>query len=47
MTSIAQTDDGVGIEYDVVGTGPLTLFSLHGWGNEAGFWHHSSMNTWT
>src|SRR5256885_16005369 len=38
MTSIARTDDGIGIEYEVAGDGPLTLLLLHGWGNEAGFW---------
>jgi non-heme chloroperoxidase len=40
VTSIARTDDGVGIEYEVFGIGPLTLFFQHGWGNAADFWDH-------
>jgi non-heme chloroperoxidase len=34
----AQTDDGVAIEYEVYGSGSLTLLFLHGWGNAASFW---------
>ena len=40
MTSVAHTDDGIAIEYEVAGSGPLTLLFLHGWGNAADFWDH-------
>ena len=35
---LARTDDGVAIEYEVYGSGSLTLLFLHGWGNAASFW---------
>ncbi len=38
MTQHVRTDDGVTIEYDVLGSGPLTLLFLHGWGNAANSW---------
>ena len=34
------TDDGVRIEYEVHGSGPLPILFLHGWGNAASFWRH-------
>jgi pimeloyl-ACP methyl ester carboxylesterase len=40
MKRTALTDDGVRIEYEVYGSGPLTLFFQHGWGNAADFWEH-------
>lgn len=40
MTSFVRTDDGIDIEYEVFGAGPLTLFFQHGWGNAADFWDH-------
>ena len=40
MALLALTDDGIRIEYESFGTGPLTLFFLHGWGNAADFWDH-------
>jgi non-heme chloroperoxidase len=40
MKRTAKTDDGVQIEYEVYGSGPLTLFFQHGWGNAADFWDH-------
>jgi pimeloyl-ACP methyl ester carboxylesterase len=39
MTQTVRTDDGIAIEYDVYGHGPLTLLFLHGWGNAASAWH--------
>jgi pimeloyl-ACP methyl ester carboxylesterase len=39
MTEHIRTDDGVTIEYEVSGSGPLTLLFLHGWGNAASGWH--------
>jgi pimeloyl-ACP methyl ester carboxylesterase len=36
--ALAKTDDGVAIEYEVYGSGSLTLLFLHGWGNAASFW---------
>ena len=38
MTQTIRTDDGVAIEYNVYGSGPLTLLFLHGWGNAASSW---------
>ena len=38
MTQNIRTDDGVTIEYEVYGSGPLTLLFLHGWGNAANSW---------
>ena len=38
MTQNIRTDDGVTIEYEVYGSGPLTLLFLHGWGNAASSW---------
>ncbi len=38
MTQHIRTDDGVAIEYEAYGSGPLTLLFLHGWGNAANFW---------
>jgi pimeloyl-ACP methyl ester carboxylesterase len=38
MTRHVRTDDGVAIEFNVYGSGPLTLFFLHGWGNAASAW---------
>lgn len=35
-----RTDDGVRIEYEVYGSGPLTILFLHGWGNASSFWRH-------
>lgn len=40
MKQTVRTDDGVDIEYEVYGLGPLTLFFQHGWGNAADFWDH-------
>jgi 3-oxoadipate enol-lactonase len=34
----ALTDDGVNIEYQIFGSGPLAVFFQHGWGNAASFW---------
>jgi pimeloyl-ACP methyl ester carboxylesterase len=38
MMKTVNTDDGVAIEYEVYGRGPLTLLFLHGWGNAASSW---------
>lgn len=38
MSQVVLTDDGVPIEYQVYGHGPLTLLFLHGWGNAASAW---------
>jgi len=38
MTQTVRTDDGVAIEYEVYGSGPLALLFLHGWGNAANAW---------
>jgi pimeloyl-ACP methyl ester carboxylesterase len=38
MTRNVRTDDGVTIEYNVHGSGRLTLLFLHGWGNAANSW---------
>jgi pimeloyl-ACP methyl ester carboxylesterase len=38
MTQTVQTDDGIAIEFNVYGSGPLTLVFLHGWGNAASAW---------
>ena len=38
MTQHVRTDDGVTLEYNVHGSGPLTLLFLHGWGNAADSW---------
>jgi pimeloyl-ACP methyl ester carboxylesterase len=38
MTRNIRTDDGVTIEYNVHGSGRLTLLFLHGWGNAANSW---------
>ncbi len=38
MTQNIRTDDGVTIEYNVYGSGPLTSLFLHGWGNAADSW---------
>jgi hypothetical protein len=38
MTRTVDTDDGIAIEYEVYGTGQLTLLFLHGWGNAASAW---------
>jgi pimeloyl-ACP methyl ester carboxylesterase len=38
MTQTVRTDDGVAIEFNTYGSGPLTLFFLHGWGNAASSW---------
>lgn len=38
MMNTVTTDDGVAIEYQVYGRGPLTLLFLHGWGNAASAW---------
>jgi non-heme chloroperoxidase len=38
MTHNIRTDDGITIEYDVYGSGPLNLLFLHGWGNAASSW---------
>src|SRR5258708_724426 len=32
------TDDGVSIEYQIFGSGPLTVFFQHGWGGAASLW---------
>jgi len=40
MKQTVRTDDGVDIEYQVYGSGPITLFFQHGWGNAADFWDH-------
>jgi non-heme chloroperoxidase len=40
MKRTALTDDEVRIEYEVYGSGPLTLFFQHGWGNASDFWDH-------
>lgn len=37
-TSMVRTDDGVALEYTVLGSGPRNLLFLHGWGNAASFW---------
>lgn len=34
----ARSDDGVLINYEVAGAGPLTLMLLHGWGGSAAYW---------
>jgi pimeloyl-ACP methyl ester carboxylesterase len=38
MTRTVRTDDGVAIEYNTYGSGPLALLFLHGWGNAASAW---------
>ena len=38
MTRTVDTDDGIAIEYEVYGTGQLSLLFLHGWGNAASAW---------
>src|ERR1700688_1543507 len=38
MTMKVRTDDGIAIEYQIYGRGPLTLLFLHGWGNAASAW---------
>ena len=38
MTQNIRTDDGVTIEYNIYGSGPLTSLFLHGWGNAADSW---------
>ena len=38
MMQKVRTEDGVAIEYDVHGPGPLTVLFLHGWGNAASAW---------
>jgi pimeloyl-ACP methyl ester carboxylesterase len=38
MTQTVRTDDGIAIEYNLYGSGPLTLLFLHGWGNAASAW---------
>jgi pimeloyl-ACP methyl ester carboxylesterase len=38
MTMTVRTDDGIAIEYQIYGRGPLTLLFLHGWGNAASAW---------
>jgi non-heme chloroperoxidase len=38
MTQTVRTDDGIAIEFNLYGSGPLTLLFLHGWGNAASFW---------
>ncbi len=38
MAQTIRTDDGVAIEYQVYGSGPLNLLFLHGWGNAASSW---------
>ena len=35
---LAQTGDGIRIDYEVVGRGPLPIILLHGWGGSAAFW---------
>ena len=38
MTQTVRTDDGIAIEFNTYGSGPLTLLFLHGWGNAASSW---------
>jgi pimeloyl-ACP methyl ester carboxylesterase len=38
MTQTVRTDDGIAIEFNLYGSGPLTLLFLHGWGNAASSW---------
>jgi pimeloyl-ACP methyl ester carboxylesterase len=38
MTNTVRTDDGIAIEFNVYGSGPLALIFLHGWGNAANAW---------
>jgi pimeloyl-ACP methyl ester carboxylesterase len=38
MTEKIRTDDGIAIEFNTYGSGPLTLLFLHGWGNAASSW---------
>jgi pimeloyl-ACP methyl ester carboxylesterase len=38
MTQEVRTDDGIAIEFNTYGSGPLTLLFLHGWGNAASSW---------
>ena len=38
MTQTVRTDDGIAIEFNTYGSGPLTLLFLHGWGNAASAW---------
>ena len=38
MAQKARTSDGVAIEFESYGSGPLTLLFLHGWGNAANAW---------
>jgi pimeloyl-ACP methyl ester carboxylesterase len=38
MMQTVKTDDGVAIEFQVYGNGPLTMLFLHGWGNAASAW---------
>jgi 2-succinyl-6-hydroxy-2,4-cyclohexadiene-1-carboxylate synthase len=33
-----RTSDGIELEYEVYGNGPLNVLFLHGWGNAASFW---------
>jgi non-heme chloroperoxidase len=40
MKQTVLTDDGVNIEYEIYGSGPLTVLFQHGWGNAADFWDH-------
>jgi non-heme chloroperoxidase len=38
MTQSVRTDDGIAIEFNLYGSGPLALLFLHGWGNAASAW---------
>src|SRR6266496_1713051 len=38
MTQTAHTDDGIAIEFNSYGSGPLAVLFLHGWGNAASAW---------
>jgi non-heme chloroperoxidase len=35
---LARADDGVRINYETFGSGPLSLVLLHGWGGSASYW---------
>jgi pimeloyl-ACP methyl ester carboxylesterase len=34
----AQAQDGVRIDYEIFGAGPLPLVLVHGWGGSASYW---------
>src|SRR5258708_3656918 len=38
MTQTVRADDGISIEFNSYGSGPLTVLFLHGWGTAASAW---------